>query len=116
MKLVSIVFDRLHGNDSVMKRLQCYIADHLNESITREQLAEHVHLNPAYLSRLFKKELGVSITDYILNERMKVAKELIHNSSIQISEIARSLGFNNFSYFTKMYRRVYGVTPQHSRR
>ncbi|CAM4007406.1 helix-turn-helix domain-containing protein [Paenibacillus alkaliterrae] len=116
LKLVAVVSDYLHHNDSVIKRLQCYIADRLNEAITREQLAEHVHLNPAYLSRLFKKEVGESITDYILRERMKVARELIQNSTIPISDIARSLGFSNFSYFSKMFKKVYGTTPQHCRR
>ncbi|MEC0231897.1 response regulator transcription factor [Paenibacillus alba] len=116
LQLISVVSDCLHQNDSVIQRVQCFIADHLSEMITREQLADFVHLNPAYLSRLFKKEVGESITDYILLERMKLARELIRNSSIPISDIAKSLGYSNFSYFAKMFKKVYHHTPQHYRK
>ncbi|GGI45067.1 hypothetical protein GCM10008018_10240 [Paenibacillus marchantiophytorum] len=116
LQLIAVVCDYLHQNDSVIQRIQCYIADHLNEIITREQLAEYVHLNPAYLSRLFKKEVGESITDYILIERMKLAQELIRNSTIPISDIAKSLGYSNFSYFSKMFKKLYHCTPQHYRK
>ncbi|NEW04766.1 response regulator [Paenibacillus sp. SYP-B3998] len=115
-QVIAIITRYLHDNDSVIQRLQCYIADHLNEPVTREQLAAYVHLNPAYLSRLFKREAGVSITDYILHERMKLAKELIRNSTIPISDIAKSLGYSNFSYFSKMFKKVCTKTPQHYRR
>lgn len=116
LELIAVVFDYLHHNDSVIQRLKCYIADHLYEAITREQLADYVYLNPAYLSRLFKREVGESITDYILHERMKIAKELISNSTIPISKIAKTLGYSNFSYFSKMFKKVYLSNPQHFRR
>ncbi|MFB9329203.1 response regulator [Paenibacillus aurantiacus] len=114
--LMDIVTGQLHQQDSIVRRVQCFIADHLNETVKREDIADHVHLNPAYLSRLFKKETGVSLTDYMLQERMKVARELIGNSTIPISDIAKSLGYNNFSYFSKMFKRLYGSTPQQCRR
>lgn len=115
-RLLAIVHDQLHKDDSVIHRVKRYIHDHLSESITREELADHVHLNPAYLSRLFKKEVGESLTDYVLSERMKVAKYLIINSSMPISDIAQSVGYTNFSYFTKMFKKQYQYTPQHYRR
>ena len=63
LKVAGIIHDELHQNHSVIRRIQYYITEHLSEPITREQLASYVHLNPAYLSRLFKRELGESITD-----------------------------------------------------
>lgn len=99
--LIQIVHRCLYQEVSVIPRLRAYIADHLRENITREMLAEYVHLNPAYLSRLFKK-VGMSITDYLLNERMQIAKELIVHSTIPISDIAQTIGYSNFSYFSKM--------------
>ncbi|OPA81200.1 DNA-binding response regulator [Paenibacillus selenitireducens] len=113
---VSVICHYLHRNESIIQRVQCFIADHLYDPITREQLASYVHLNPAYLSRLFKREVGDSITDYILHERMKLANELIRNTKLPISDIAKSLGYTNFSYFSKMYKKVYQATPQHVRR
>lgn len=114
--LIQIVYRCLYQEVSVIPRLRAYIADHLRENITREMLAEYVHLNPAYLSRLFKKEVGMSITDYLLNERMQIAKELIVHSTIPISDIAQTIGYSNFSYFSKMFKKVYHANPQQFRK
>ncbi|OXL83265.1 hypothetical protein BCV73_09365 [Paenibacillus sp. SSG-1] len=104
------------SHPSVIQRVQGYIAEHLHEPITREQLACCVHLNPAYLSRLFKRETGESITDYILRERMEAAKEMIRESSMPISDVAKSLGYYNFSHFSKMFKKVHHASPQQVRR
>lgn len=113
---VRVIHDHLHQNDSVIQRVQFFITEHLYESITREQLACYVHLNPAYLSRLFKREVGESITDYILHARMGLAKDIISTTSMPISDIAKSLGYNNFSHFSKMFKKVYHASPQQFRR
>lgn len=102
-------------NDSVIQRVQDYIMEHLSEPITREELARHVHLNPAYLSRLFKRKAGQSITDYILYVRMSQAKDLIATSTLPISDVAKTFGYYNFSHFSKMFRKVYHVSPQQYR-
>lgn len=73
-------------------------------------------LNPAYLSRLFRKETGMVLTDYILQEKMRRASELLVLSDSSISEIADSLGYGNFSYFARLFRKVYGVTPHEYRK
>ncbi|GIP26820.1 hypothetical protein J23TS9_19500 [Paenibacillus sp. J23TS9] len=115
LRLVQIIYDQLHQNHSVIQRIQYYITEHLNEPITREQLANYVHLNPAYLSRLFKREVGESITDYILHVRMSLAKDLITTSSIPISDVAKSFGYHNFSHFSKMFKKVHHASPQQFR-
>ena len=79
-------------------------------------LAGYVHLNPAYLSRLFRKEKGMSITDYLLQERMRIARELIESSTLPISDIAQSVGYSNFSYFAKMFKKVHNANPQQLRK
>ncbi|HEY4390690.1 MAG TPA: response regulator [Paenibacillus sp.] len=115
LQVVRIIYNELHQNHSVIQRIQYYITEHLSEPITREELASYVYLNPAYLSRLFKRELGESITDYILNARMSLARDLITTSTMPISDIAKTLGYHNFSYFSKMFRKVYDVSPQQLR-
>lgn len=115
LQMIRIIHDQLHRNHSVIQRVQYYITEHLNEPITREQLASYVHLNPAYLSRLFKREVGESITDYILHVRMSLAKDLITSSTIPISDVAKTFGYHNFSHFSKMFRKVYQASPQQFR-
>ncbi len=93
-----------------------YIEAHLAEDIHRDDLAKHVYLNPAYLSRLFKKETGLSITDYILEARVAKAKPMLESTGLKIGEIAAAVGYDNFSHFTKMFKKATGLTPIEYRR
>ncbi|WP_239614798.1 helix-turn-helix domain-containing protein [Cohnella mopanensis] len=103
-------------DDSLIDKAKRYINEHLTEEVSREQIADHVFLNPGYLSRLFKKETGESLSDYILRERMKMAKNALTFSDEPISKVARSLGYNSLSYFGKMFKRFYQMSPQDYRK
>ncbi|MFD2612067.1 response regulator transcription factor [Paenibacillus gansuensis] len=93
-----------------------YIEQHMDEELSREQIAGKVHLNSAYLSRLFKKETGLSLSDYIMKLRMEKAKELLREPRIKISQAASSVGYSHFSHFAKMFKRIIGQTPQEYRK
>ena len=92
---------------------QCvdYIYDHLHARITVHELAEHVHLNESYLSRLFKKEVGTSISEYIRRQKLETAKKMLIYSDYQSAEIASILAFPSQSYFTEIFHRYTGLTP-----
>ncbi|ANE46165.1 hypothetical protein SY83_07655 [Paenibacillus swuensis] len=93
-----------------------FIESHLEEELSREQIADEVHLNSAYLSRLFKKETGLSLSDYIMNLRMEKAKLLLREPHIKISQAASAVGYTHFSHFAKMFKRIIGQTPQEYRK
>lgn len=105
-----------HPEGSIVLQVQRYVKDHLQDEITRDELSEHVHLNPSYLSRIFRIKTGQSLSEYILRERMTRASELLANTRESVSSIARSLGYDNFSYFAKMFKKVFQTTPQEYRR
>lgn len=105
-----------HRTSSIVYELQCYIRQHLDQRLTRDDLSELVHLNGSYLSRLFSKETGMSLSNYILQEKMKKAVELISSNDEPIYGIANQLCYENFSYFSKMFKKVYHVTPQEYRK
>ena len=88
-----------------------YIFDHLHTRITVEELAEKVDLNPAYLSRLFKKEVGVSISEYIREKKIETAKNMLIYSEYTPGEIAMVLAFPSQSYFTEIFKKNTGITP-----
>ncbi|MEE3467587.1 MAG: helix-turn-helix domain-containing protein [Eubacterium sp.] len=88
-----------------------YIFDNLHERITVEQLAEYVNLNPSYLSRLFKAEVGSSISEYIRLKKVETAKNMLIYSDYKPAEISSTLAFPNQSYFTEVFRKVTGLTP-----
>ena len=105
----------VEDNRSVAERLKEYIESHIGENISRTTLAEAVYLNPDYLARLFKQEMGVSVAAYLLERRMERARYLLQETQKPVGLIAEELGYENSSYFSKLFRKTYGVTPHELR-
>lgn len=101
---------------AVVAKVQQYMNDHLHEEVSRDDIANFVHLNPAYLSRLFKKETGLSLSEYMLKIRMDKAQKLLIESDRKISSVAEVIGYSHFSHFAKMFKRVTGISPQEYRK
>lgn len=89
-----------------------YIYSHLKERITIKNLSDELKVSPSYLSRLFKKETGVSISAYILEKKMEAAKNLLRFSDYSIIEIANRLSFSSQSHFIQEFRKSTGITPK----
>lgn len=92
-----------------------YIAAHLESELRREELAELVHLNPDYLTRRFKKEMGMSLREYVIEQKMQEARALLRTTGLPISFVAAKVGYSNFSHFSNSYKKQFGVTPQEDR-
>lgn len=88
-----------------------YMHDNLHSRITIEELAEHVGLNSSYLSRLFKKETGVSVSEYIQQLKVDTAKNMLLYSDFTPARISSVLAFPDQSYFTQVFKKYAGVTP-----
>ena len=88
-----------------------YIEVHYYEKVTLNQLAEMVYLSPSYLSRIFTKETGNSFNDYLNAVRINKAKSLLKYNDLRVADVANAVGFDDQSYFTKVFRRITGVTP-----
>ncbi|CAH1057450.1 helix-turn-helix domain-containing protein [Paenibacillus pseudetheri] len=91
---------------------QNYIFNHLYEELSLDKLAVVASLNRSYLSQLFKKETGFTVSDFIQIERIEEAKRLIELPGISLSDIATRLHFNDQSYFTKVFKKYTGITPR----
>lgn len=89
-----------------------YIYSHLHMRITLECLASEVSLSPGYLSRLFKKEMGMSVSEYISVQKIETAKNMLRYSDYSPASIASILGYPSQSYFTECFRKATGVTPK----
>ncbi|MFB9324661.1 helix-turn-helix domain-containing protein [Paenibacillus aurantiacus] len=101
--------------DGVVQRAIHYMKECVEEDISRDDVAHHVNLNPAYLSRLFKKETGVSLIDYLIETKMNRAKQLLEATPMTVGAVAQQVGYSNFSHFTKMFKKQFGVNPQEYR-
>ena len=75
-----------------------------------------VYLNPDYMARLFKKQTGRSIVNYITEYRIEKAKELLDNPDIPIGIVAAKVGYGNYSYFSKLFKDITGLTPNEYRK
>ncbi|WHY77069.1 helix-turn-helix domain-containing protein [Neobacillus sp. WH10] len=94
---------------------QHYIYNHLYGDITLDHLAEMCRLSPNYLSSLFKKEVGIPISEYIQRQRVDEAKKLLVITNYPISDISTWLNFNDQSYFIKIFKKYTGLTPRQFR-
>lgn len=118
----SAIQKQIHRNNdsgkgqNIVQKVMTYIDQHYGEMITREQLGIVACLNPTYLARIFKTETGKSMGNYILDERIKKAKLLLETSEMTISEVAQAVGYDNFSYFSKLFKDRTGMTPKEYRK
>ncbi len=88
-----------------------YIEAHYAEKITLDDLARKVYLSPPYLSLIFKQEIGVTFNEYLNQIRIAKSKALLKCDGLRITDISIAVGFMDQSYFTKVFKRVTGVTP-----
>ena len=93
-----------------------YLQEHLAEEISLSVLAEQFHLNPQYISQLFKSEIGVNFLVYLTNIRMEKAKKLLLSTALSIAEVAEQSGYGDYRVFTKVFKKSEGSTPSQYRR
>lgn len=93
-----------------------YIREHFKEQIGLQEVADAVGLNFAYLSYLFKQEMGIGFSGFLLELRVEYAKDLLKNTSYKIKDVAAASGFNDYHYFSKVFKRLNGVSPAEYRR
>jgi AraC family transcriptional regulator of arabinose operon len=88
-----------------------YIKENIAEKISVDDLSAKVYMSKPTFYRAFKHEFGLSPIDYIIKERIRLAKSYLKNHSLSITEICFKAGFSNLNYFTRMFRQMEGITP-----
>lgn len=88
-----------------------YIHSHYNQKITLQMISDEFYFTASTISRMFMKYAGVNFVDYVNMIRMEKARDLMENSTKTISEIAEITGFESLSYFSKMFKKKYGISP-----
>jgi len=118
-ELVRLAAERLRSlerEQSPAEKMKRFIAEHLDRELSRQDLADHFGLSPDYLVKVFKKETGMSVSEYILKERIDNAVGLLTRTDIPVSEISLLAGYSNFSYFSKVFKKATGYNPQEYRK
>lgn len=102
-------------NPSVVDQVKKMITENLSVEMSREELARRAFISPDYLTKLFKKETGMSLSEYIIQKRILLAQQLLSSTSMSIVEISQKAGFSYSSYFVRIFKKKVGMTPQQYR-
>jgi AraC-like DNA-binding protein len=88
-----------------------YVENHLAEKITGDDMAQLCSMSPFRYSREFKEAFGISFREYLVRLRLKEAARLLENPQARVAQVAYAVGFNDMSYFSRMFKRYFGVLP-----
>jgi YesN/AraC family two-component response regulator len=99
-------------SDQVMK----YMKEHFRENITLTSISEHIYMNSAYLSVMFKRKTGKSIIEVLTDIRMEEAKRLLLDSDYKTYQIAEMIGYKDAAYFSNAFKKYHSLSPQEFRK
>lgn len=114
-KIMGLASGPESAEESIVKKVRAYIDENLDKELGRESIADMVYLNQDYLSRMFKKETGESLGAYISSRRIRAAADYLAHTAEPINSVAGKVGFDNFSYFSKVFKTATGHTPKEYR-
>ncbi|RDU24099.1 response regulator transcription factor [Anaerosacchariphilus polymeriproducens] len=106
-----LIQDKKNKSQLPVRIAKQYIQENYKKQLMLEDVAEATNLSPAYLSTIFKKELGISFTDYMISCRIEMAKELLKTTDESIAVIAEQVGYVDYRYFSKIFLKVVGLKP-----
>lgn len=97
---------------TLVRRVKQDILKNLGEeTLSVASVAERHYIHPVYMNRVFKRETGISVSQYIMNERMYVAKHLLESGACSANHVAAKIGYRNYSNFSAAFKRFYGESP-----
>lgn len=99
-----------HAN--VIHRCVQHIGSHYAERLTLDSMADMVYMSPAYLSRVFKAETGITFNQYLNRVRITKAKDLIRDRRLKLTDVSMMVGYEDQSYFTRVFRKLTGTSPR----
>lgn len=95
----------------IMHKTLAYLRAHYAEKISLDDMARSVYLSPSYFAKIFKDEQGCTFREYLMEYRIEKSKPLLLNKSLRIADISAMVGFEDQSYFTKVFKRIVGTSP-----
>lgn len=103
-------------NSQPIRLAKKYMKEHLSEPITVEAISSHVNLSYTYFSGMFKNETGMTVSQYLLEKRIEQAKKSMRETTMNLSEIAMSVGYSDAKHFSKVFRKATSITYKEYKR
>jgi two-component system response regulator YesN len=121
MKAFDKIFQCIYQNRNIQHtyiftKAKEYIWNNYNQDVSLIKLAEAVGISPYYLSHLFRREMGISFLEYLMSVRIAVAKSLLKQTSMSVLEVCLEVGYQDPSYFAKIFKKKEGVYPTEYRK
>ncbi|MGB4658266.1 MAG: response regulator [Mobilitalea sp.] len=111
-----VIEEKSNTSQLPIRKAKQYINENYMRQISLEEVAEAIELSPPYLSSLFKKEIGINFSDYLIFCRIEASKDLLKNGNHQISLIAEEVGYTDAKYFSKTFYKIVGLKPTEYRK
>ncbi len=99
-----------YPNEHVLNILN-YVEDHIHEKLSLQEIACQINMSKEYVSYLFKKEMHQTLTDYIHERKLLIARDLILLGEMSLADVAAYMGFENYNYFCRLFKRRFEITP-----
>lgn len=109
--LEAVYHEQKETTPPVISKIKEYLTENYADDLTLERLSQSFFLSKSYLQKQFKKYIGISPWDYLLQLRMTEGKRLLRTSDFSVHEIAWRVGFNDVSYFVQVFRNLEKITP-----
>lgn len=94
----------------------CYLKENYASKLNLEEISQHAFLSKSYFSTLFKKATGMSVFEYLQNIRIQKACQLLSSETVKVTEIAEAVGYTDYRFFNKTFKKITGLTAQEYRR
>ncbi len=111
--ILIILFDSLNPQtqNKYVNSILKYINDNITTPLSLADVCKAVHLSKEYVARVFKKEIGMTVTDYIIQQKLDLAKNMLLSDELSLSDISEKLGYQDYNYFSRLFKRQYGISP-----
>ena len=110
LEVLTDINQRASQNPHVQKAID-YISNHISEPTTLSHIATFLNMSREYTASLFKKETGMTVSQYVNEQKLLRACDLLRDSPLNLTEISTLLGYNDYSYFSHIFRKRFGVPP-----
>ena len=101
---------------TLLQQIEQYVEQNYKSKISLDEIADELHVNRSYLSRFYKNKTGVNLFDEILKLRIESAKEYLLKTDMKTYEVSEAVGFEDAGYFSKMFKKIMGVSPKEFRK
>ena len=101
----------LKSSNPYVLKIAKYIGEHITEKMTLQSISQEIGLTKEYTANIFKKEMKITLTNYINERKMLLAKDLIISNEMSLGDLSAYLGYENYNYFSRLFKRYFGITP-----